>query len=335
MPVPGGAERATGQPLTAPRRYELVVEELSEPVRLDIYLALVPAVGSRAGAERIIASGGIHVDGRRRPKSYRLGGGERLELTLRPPEPPVLVPEEMDIACRYEDEHLLVVDKPAGLVVHPGAGRREGTLVHGLLGHGIAGGHEGDRPGIVHRLDRDTSGLLVVARSAEAHRRLSGIVERRELVRIYTALVRAKPRSWRGTIEAPIGRDRRDSSRQSLDTDTPREAITHFEVVELFEEHALLDVRLETGRQHQIRLHLAEIGLPVSGDPTYGVSGDLGLSRQFLHAAMLSFAHPFTHAQVEVVSPLPEELSSVLPALRQQAKRTVTDRPSEQQRTVG
>ena len=335
MPVPGGAERATSQPPTAPRHHKLVVEELAEPMRLDAYLARVPVIGSRAAAERIVANGGVHVDGRQRPKSFRLAGGERLELTLRPPEPPSLVPEEMDLVCRYEDKHLLVVDKPAGLVVHPGAGRREGTLVHGLLGHGIAGGHEGERPGIVHRLDRDTSGLLVVARSAEAHRRLSGIVERRELVRAYTALVRGKPRSWRGTIEAPIGRDRRDSSRQSLDTDTPREAITHFEVAELFEEHALLDVHLETGRQHQIRLHLAEIGLPISGDPTYGVGGDLGLSRQFLHAARLSFVHPFTHAQVEIVSSLPEELSSVLRALRQQAKRTVTDRPSEQQRTVG
>ena len=154
--------------------------------------------------------------------------------------------------------------------------------MHGLVG--VAAGGEEERRGIVHRLDRDTSGLLVVAKTEQAYARLQSLVRKRALEREYLALVRGRPRSLRGRIEAPIGRDRRDPLRHSLDTDSPREAVTHFEVVELLAEHALLRVRLETGRTHQIRVHLAAIELPVSGDPVYGVKGDLGLTRQFLHA---------------------------------------------------
>jgi 23S rRNA pseudouridine1911/1915/1917 synthase len=196
------------------------------------------------------------------------------------------------------------------MVVHPGAGRERDTLVHALLDRGIAGG-DPERPGIVHRLDRDTSGLLVVARSQEAWERLSELVRSRALERRYLALVRGRPRSRRGRIEAPIGRDRRDPVRRSLDTDEPREAITHFEVVRLLDGEALLDVRLETGRTHQIRVHLAAIDLPVVGDPLYGVP-DERLDRQFLHAARLEFEHPFTGEQVEAESPLPPDLAARL-----------------------
>jgi 23S rRNA pseudouridine1911/1915/1917 synthase len=213
----------------------------------------------------------------------------------------------------YEDEHLLVIDKPAGLVVHPGAGHAAGTLVD-ALGDRVAGGPE-DRRGIVHRLDRDTSGLMVVARSEEAHRRLQGFVKRRALERGYLALVRGRPRSRTGRIEAPIGRDRDDPTRQSLDTDSPRDAVTHFELLELLPEHALLSVRLETGRMHQIRVHLAAIGLPVAGDRVYGVQ-EPGLERQFLHAARLAFPHPFTGERIEVESPLPGDLAAALERAR-------------------
>ena len=284
--------------------------------RLDRFLAGVADVGSRSAAERLLASGGVLVDGVARPKSHRLEGGEEVEL-----EPPAragspLAPEEVPLAVPYEDEHLLVVEKPAGVVVHPSAGHGSGTLVHGLLAHAIAGGEKPERPGIVHRLDRDTSGLLVVARSDEAHRRLQRLLRRREITREYVALVRGRPRSWRGRIEAPIGRDRHDATRISLDTATPRKAATDFEVVELVREHALLRVRLETGRTHQIRVHLAAIDLPVSGDPVYGIPNDLGLERQFLHAARLGFPHPFTGAAVEVESPLPEDLEDALTEAR-------------------
>ncbi len=284
--------------------------------RLDRFLAALPEIGSRAVAERLLASSGVRVDGRGRAKSFRLEGGEELEFE--PPEAPAstLVPQAMDLAIPYEDEHLLVVDKPAGLVVHPAPGHASGTLVHGLLAHDVEGGDEPDRPGIVHRLDRDTSGLLVVARGPEAHRRLQEMVKAREVTREYLALVVGRPRSERGTIEAPIGRDRHDAQRQSLDTDAPRDAVTHFEVVELLRRHALLRVTLETGRTHQIRVHLAAIGLPVAGDPTYGRPGELGLERQFLHASRLAFDHPVTGARVDVESALPDDLAAALERAR-------------------
>jgi 23S rRNA pseudouridine1911/1915/1917 synthase len=284
--------------------------------RLDRFLALLEDVGSRAAAERLIEEGRVLVDGAPRPKSHRLDPGEELALDVPESRPSGLQPEDLDLRLPWEDEHLLVVDKPAGIVVHPSAGHARGTLVHGLLGRAIEGGGEAERPGIVHRLDRDTSGLLVVARSEEAHRRLQRLLRRRELVREYIVLVRGRPRSRRGRIEAPIGRDRRDPTRMSLDTASPREAVTEFELVELFPRHALLRVRLVTGRTHQIRVHLAAIDLPVAGDPIYGVEGDLGLERQFLHAARLAFPHPFTEEPVEVDSPLPGDLQAALERAR-------------------
>ena len=215
------------------------------------------------------------------------------------------------------------MDKPAGVVVHPSAGHAHGTVVHGLLAQAIEGGEEPERPGIVHRLDRDTSGLLVVARSDEAHRRLQRLLRRRELVRQYLALVRGRPRSLAGRIEAPIGRDRRDPTRHSLDTATPRDAVTTFELLEQLPEHAFLRVGLETGRTHQIRVHLAAIELPVAGDPTYGVPGDLGLERQFLHAARLAFPHPFTGEEVDgrITAPARPRASTTARAGGRRARR--------------
>jgi 23S rRNA pseudouridine1911/1915/1917 synthase len=273
--------------------------------RLDRFLAT--KLGSRAAGARAVDAGAL-VDGRTRPRSYRLEGGERVEL----PEPalgPVPSPprEGSPVRIAWEDDQLAVVDKPAGLVVHPGAGRATDTLVDELAGL-VAGGEEG-RPGIVHRLDRDTSGLMVVARTEDAHARLSVLVRQRALERVYLALVRGRPASRAGRIEAPIGRDRADPTRFSLETDTPRDAITHFEVVDSRGEEALLSVRLETGRTHQIRVHLAAIGLPVVGDPVYGVP-DAALGRQFLHATHLGFLHPFTGERVEVDSPLPPDLAA-------------------------
>jgi 23S rRNA pseudouridine1911/1915/1917 synthase len=285
---------------------KLRVPESAAGERLDRFLASLPEVGSRGVAERVLADG-VLVDGQARAKSHRLSGGEELEFEAPEVPSPELAPEEMDLRLAYEDEHLVVVDKPAGLVVHPAPGHATGTLVHGLLAHDVAGGDE-DRPGIVHRLDRDTSGLMVVARSEEAYERLRELVRRRELERHYSALVVGRPRSRAGRIEAPIGRDRRDPMRHSLDTDTPRNAVTHFAVVDLFPRHTLLDVKLETGRTHQIRVHLNAIGLPVAGDPVYGRPHELGLDRQFLHAGRLAFTHPFTGERVDMDSPLPEDL---------------------------
>ena len=294
----------------------VTVPPASAGERLDRFLAALEEVGSRSAAERLLAGGTVLVDGAARAKSHRLEGGEEVAFEPLARATSDLIPEDMALRVAYEDEHLLVVDKPAGVVVHPSAGHAEGTLVHGLLAHSIAGGEEPERPGIVHRLDRDTSGLLVVARSDEAHRRLQEQLSRREITREYLALVRGRPRSWRGRVEAPIGRDRHDATRISIDSDAPREALTDFEVVELLRERALLRVRLGTGRTHQIRVHMAAIELPVSGDPTYGVPGDVGLERQFLHAARLAFEHPFAGPAVDVESPLPDDLEVALSRAR-------------------
>jgi 23S rRNA pseudouridine1911/1915/1917 synthase len=294
----------------------LAVPPTAAGERLDRFLAGLAEIGSRTAAERLLDERRVLVDGAARAKSYRLTGGERLKLDVPERRGSELEPEELELRVAYEDEHLLVVDKPAGVVVHPSAGHWSGTLVHGLLGRAIAGGSEAERPGIVHRLDRDTSGLLVVARSDEAHRRLQRLLRRRRIKREYLSLVRGRPRSRRGRIEAAIGRDRTDPTRVSLDTATPREAVTNFEVVELLPHHALLRVYLETGRTHQIRVHLHAIDLPVAGDPVYGVTADLGLERQFLHAARLSFEHPFTGEDVEAESPLPPDLSAALERAR-------------------
>jgi 23S rRNA pseudouridine1911/1915/1917 synthase len=277
-------------------------------------VAALPEVGTRSAAERLVTGGDVLVDGVRRPKSYRLEGGEELEIEL--PEIVEMAPEDVLLEVAFEDEHLLVVEKPAGVVVHPAGEHQSGTLAHGLLSLGGAGG-DPDRPGIVHRLDRDTSGLLVVARSDEAHARLSAAIRERRVERRYLALVHGTPRSRTGRIEAPIGRDRRDRTRHSLATDTPRDAVTCFEVREQLGGRALLELRLETGRTHQIRVHLQAIELPVSGDPVYGIPGDLGLERQFLHAHRLAFTHPFTGEPVEVESPLPGDLAAALERARE------------------
>jgi 23S rRNA pseudouridine1911/1915/1917 synthase len=292
---------------------KLRVPESAAGLRLDRFLAGLPEIGSRAAADSLLGSGDVRVDGVARRPSHRLTGAESLEVEVPEVEPALLTPEEVPLRVAYEDEHLLVVDKPAGVVVHPAPGHGSGTLVHGLLDRGAAGG-EPDRPGIVHRLDRDTSGLLVVARSPEAHKRLQGLVRRRGLEREYIALVRGRPRSRRGRIEAPIGRDRSSPFRQSLDTKSPREAVSHFEVERLWPSHALLRVRLETGRTHQIRVHLAAIDLPVVGDTVYGVP-EPELGRHFLHAARLAFPHPFTGEPVDVSAPLPPELDRFLSQL--------------------
>ncbi len=204
-----------------------------------------------------------------------------------------------------------MVDKPGGLVVHPARGHATGTLVQALAGR-AAGGEAAWRAGIVHRLDRDTSGLLGVAKHEEVHRALKSLLATRRLRREYLTLVEGHPSARSGTIDAPIGRDRRDRLRMSIDTDHPRVARTHFEIERLLPDAALLRVTLETGRTHQIRVHLAAIGHPVAGDPLYGTAGLYGLTRQFLHADRLSFPHPVTNETVEVRSPLPADLTAAL-----------------------
>ena len=214
----------------------------------------------------------------------------------------------------HADEHLAVIEKPPGLVVHPAPGTRGPTLVD-LLAE-LLGGGDPARPGIVQRLDRDTSGLLVVARDEEAHRRLSAMIRDREVGRAYLALVEGRPRSRSGTIDAPLGRDHRAPERRAVRGRGSRAARTHFEVLEALPADTLVEARLETGRTHQIRAHFAAIGNPVAGDPRYGNAGRHGLERQFLHSARLRFDHPFTGEGVEFESPLPDDLARALKRAR-------------------
>ena len=290
-------------------------------MRLDVFLA--GPLGSRARAQSLIDAGAVLVNGRVRRKRHSIESGERVTVDQPPPvaDTPAL---PVEFAIAFEDQHLLVVDKPAGLVVHPARGHRSGTLAQALDGAG-AGGAEPWRAGIVHRLDRDTSGLLVVAKSDRVHRALKRLLSERRLRREYRALVAGHPEARTGTIDAPIGRDRRDRLRMSIDTNTPREARTHFEIERLLPASALLRVTLETGRTHQIRVHLAAIGHPVCGDPQYGTAGEYGLARQFLHAARLAFEHPVTGAALDVRSDLPADLKLALT----EAQRAGPDPPAD------
>lgn len=214
----------------------------------------------------------------------------------------------------HSDERLAVIDKPAGLVVHPAAGHRGPTLVSEL--GPLLGGGEAQRPGIVHRLDKDTSGLMLVARDEEAHRRLSAMIKAREVRREYLALIEGRPSARSGTIDAPLGRHHRAPERRAVRGRGAREARTHFEVVEALPADTLVRARLETGRTHQIRAHFAAIGHPVAGDPRYGHAGRHGLGRQFLHSARLGFAHPFSGEEMRFESELPVDLSEALERAR-------------------
>ena len=281
--------------------------------RLDVLLA--QRLGSRSRAQRLIVAGQVLVDGATVRKNHRVGGGERVVVdeTEAQAQAPDADAPAAPFAVAYEDEHLIVVDKPAGVVVHPARGHREGTLAQALSGR-AAGGEEAGRAGIVHRLDRNTSGLLVVSRDDAVHRALKAALAAREIRREYLALVEGRPPARSGTIEAPIGRDRRNRVLMSVDSvaDAPKDAITHFEVERALAQATLLRVRLQTGRTHQIRVHMRAIGHPVCGDREYGRADLYGLKRQFLHAARLAFAHPVTGAPVDVSSPLPADLQAAL-----------------------
>ena len=272
-------------------------------------------MGSRAAAQRLIERGQVTVDGRTRQKRHVVRPGETIAIEL-PEAPDPADPsagEGVPFEVVFEDDHLLVVDKPAGVVVHPAPGHPTGTLAQALATR-AAGGPDPWRPGIVHRLDRDTSGLMVVAKSDSVHRALQEMIRRREVEREYLALVEGRPDARTGTIDAPIGRDRAERKRMSVRSDSARGARTHFEVVETYPRTTLLRVRLETGRTHQIRAHMAAIGHPICGDAQYGglASGRrLGLTRQFLHSARLRFTHPISGAETCCESKPPADLQHI------------------------
>ena len=302
---------------------DLVVPDVLAGERVDRAVALLTG-WARSDVQRLLADGSILVDGDTVAKSRRLETGEVIELLDEPraPGPPTADPS-IAVDVRYEDDDVLVVCKPAGLVVHPGAGRPDGTLVNGLLARypELAAVGDPERPGIVHRLDRDTSGLLVVARTPRAYDALVQMMAEHEVERRYVALVWGHPDAPRGVIDAPIGRSVRRRTRMAV-REGGRSARTAYSVVESFDEPsvALLECTLETGRTHQIRVHLQAIGHPVVGDPTYGGSRQgVELGRPFLHAGELAFAHPVTGDRIVVTEPIPADLAATLADLRGRA----------------
>ncbi|MCW2928018.1 MAG: pseudouridine synthase, RluA family [Thermoleophilia bacterium] len=286
--------------------------------RIDKFLAGIERIGSRARAEKLLEAGLVQIDGRPAIKSNKVQVGYVIEVPdeeLAEPEPRTFEGTS-PVPVLYEDDDMLVVDKPAGLVVHPAPGHHEPTLVELLAGGGVNLAENDDpvmyRPGVVHRLDKDTSGVMMLAKNHLAQRELQKALRERTAKREYLALVHGHVPSRAGRVEAPIGRDVRDSARRSIDTDFPQDAITHFVVQELLPTTTLLRLKLETGRTHQIRVHMESIGHSVVADKTYGHSPEFGLARQWLHAARLNVPHPRTGEPLELTSPLPEDLQAAL-----------------------
>jgi 23S rRNA pseudouridine1911/1915/1917 synthase len=312
----------------------LTVDRAGAGGRLDLWLVRAAPELSRARIQALIADGHVLVDGTPARASAKVRGGESVSLTL--PAPVAAVPAAEDIPLRvvYEDKHLLVIDKPAGLVVHPGAGQARGTLVNALLHlvKDLSGVGGVLRPGIVHRLDRGTSGLLVVAKDDETHRALVRQFAGRTVDKEYVAIVHGLPKERAGAIELPIGRDPVHRQKMSVRAPRGRAARSDYAVVETLDGAALVRVRIHTGRTHQIRVHLASLGHPVAGDATYGgtrapsarrpeaKAALLGLTRPALHAARLSFTHPETGLRLAFESALPEDIACVLSALRPTGK---------------
>jgi 23S rRNA pseudouridine1911/1915/1917 synthase len=293
---------------------ELTADQGGE--RLDVFLARRVERLSRSQAQRLIERGLVTVQGEPARASRIVRQGEAVTVHLPPPEPVALEPEPLPLTVLYQDEEVIVLDKPPGMAVHPGPGHPRGTLVNALLARYPELGQVGEafRPGIVHRLDRDTSGLMVVARTPRAHRHLVQQMKERQVRKLYLALVHGVPQPERGVVEAPIGRHPRDRKRMAV-VEGGREAITRYRLLEAIGDCALLEVEPVTGRTHQIRVHMAAIGHPVVGDPVYGRRSAL-VSRQFLHAHRLSFVLPGRERTVEFESPLPADLREALAALR-------------------
>ena len=298
---------------------EVTIAAEQAGVRLDqIVHDAIPGL-SRAAAQRLVDEGRVTLDGAAKTRSTRVQRGQVVAIDQPAAE---VVPEEVPTVLEprivFEDEHLVVVDKPIGLITHSAPGSPGPSLASVLAARGLAGGGEEERPGIVHRLDKETSGLLVVARDDETLTALQRMMRKREIDREYVALVHGRPPSVAGRIEAPIGRDPGNRTRRAVDGIGPRPAITHFELVEAFPDYTLESVHLETGRTHQIRVHFAAIGHPVVGDPLYGPSSSdtLGLKHQALHAHRLVFDHPVTGERIDVTSPLPDEFQHALDRLR-------------------
>lgn len=290
--------------------------------RIDSWLAEKLDDMSRTYLQKLIAEGRVLVNGNPVKANYKIRCGDVVKVKIPEPQPLETAPENIILNIIYEDEHIIVIDKPQGMVVHPAAGNRSGTLVNALIHH--YGDNLSDingvlRPGIVHRLDKDTSGVLLVAKTNTAHRKLTEMFKGHEIKKIYFAIVEGKVATDKGRIDAPVGRHPVDRKKMAVNPGKGRNAVTHFHVIERFKNCTMLKIRLETGRTHQIRVHMAFIGHPVLGDNTYGkkqINRSLGIDKQMLHAGIIGFRHPVTAEYIEFESKLPEHFKSVLEKLK-------------------
>ena len=298
----------------------LVIEATESAERIDALLARSVEGLTRSAAQRLLEQGAVTLGGRPVKKNHRTSPGERFEVVLPEPEPAAPVPENIPLDVRYEDDDLIVVNKPRGMVVHPAPGHPDGTLVNALLYHcgdSLSGVGGEKRPGIVHRIDKDTSGLLIAAKNDFAHLALSAQLSDHSLARTYEAVVIGNLRADSGTVNAPVGRHPTDLKRMAVTQKNSREAVTHWEVLARYPGYTHIRCRLETGRTHQIRVHMAHIGHPLLGDMVYGrKKPELGLEGQCLHARELTFVHPRSGERLTVTTELPDWFEAVLKKLR-------------------
>jgi 23S rRNA pseudouridine1911/1915/1917 synthase len=299
-------------------KMEHIISEEQAGDRIDKVVSTLEAEWSRSQVQQWIKDGNVLVNGTQIKTNYKCSLNDRLEIII--PEPEVLdvIPEEMNLEIYYEDSDVLVVNKPRGMVVHPAPGHMSGTLVNGLMAHckDLSGINGVLRPGIVHRIDKDTSGLLMVAKNDIAHESLVNQLVAKSVTRKYKALVHGNIQHDHGTIDAPLGRDQKD--RQSMTVvDNGKHAVTHFNVLERFNDFTFVECQLETGRTHQIRVHMKYIGYPLAGDPKYGPKKTLDIGGQALHAGLLGFDHPRTGEYLEFEAPLPDYFVKLLNDLRE------------------
>ena len=298
----------------------MILEASMDGERLDAFLSRSAEGLSRSAAQKLIADGNVRLNGSPARKNDRLRVGDSVELTIPEPREVDIAPKQMPLDIVYEDEDVAVINKPKGLVVHPAAGHQDDTLVNGLLyamGDSLSGINGELRPGIVHRIDKDTSGLLAIAKNDLAHTVLASQLKDHSMARTYEAVVCGSFKEDRGTVDAPIGRHPTDRKKMCVTQRNSKNAVTHWEVVERFRGYTHIRCRLETGRTHQIRVHMAYIGHPILGDTVYGhKKPELGQDSQCLHAGALCFRHPRLGRPVMVFAPLPDYFQSVLDKLR-------------------
>lgn len=296
--------------------YEFIVTEEEKSERIDKYISTKNEEWSRTQVQQWIKEGHLLVNDKQPKSNYKVQLEDKITITIPELEELDVVAEPMDLDIYYEDADVLVVNKPKGMVVHPAPGHVTGTLVNGLMAHckDLSGINGVMRPGIVHRIDKDTSGLLMVAKNDMAHESLVNQLVEKSVTRKYTALVHGVISHDYGTIDAPIGRDPKDRQAMTV-VDNGKNAVTHFQVLKRYNDFTLVECQLETGRTHQIRVHMKYIGYPLAGDPKYGPRKTLDLNGQALHAGVLGFVHPRTNEYLEFTSPLPEyftELENIL-----------------------